>query len=306
MAHALMARFYGLPVRRIVLFIFGGVAEIEREPRKAHQEFWIAFIGPLSSVALGVLLLLGSWLLGGGLPGEALSWLGQINLALAAFNMLPGFPLDGGRVLRAVLWFLTGNHLRSTIIAARVGQLFAGGFMLLGMVQWFLTGNLFASFWTVFVGWFLWSAASGHLQLARTEGALADITLEHAIQHRLKLNWDWSLVYALDMMSLHGVRYSAPVMRDNELVGMFALEAVARVPRLNWGTVRVANLMRPVQGVPTVSIRSDLLETLRFMDAENADFIIVRDEQAPERVSVLDRHELLMFAERRRRAALAA
>lgn len=129
LAHSLVATANGLPVREITLFALGGVSQIEKNPASAKIEFWIAFVGPLTSAVIGVLCLMAERVIGGASdPWKAiLLWLGYINVALAAFNLTPGYPLDGGRVLRAIIWWRTGDAERSTRTAARVGQAVADG-----------------------------------------------------------------------------------------------------------------------------------------------------------------------------------
>src|SRR5579864_2306122 len=142
LSHSLVAQAHKLPVREITLFALGGVSVIEKESPNAKSEFLIAIVGPLTSLALGGVMLVGARALGGGAhsssPGIAiLFWLGTINISLGLFNMLPGFPLDGGRVLRAIVWWITGSMERATVIAARVGQAMAVIFIGGGIYEFF-------------------------------------------------------------------------------------------------------------------------------------------------------------------------
>ena len=165
LAHALVAKARNLPVQSITLFALGGVAHIERGAADAKTEFWIGIAGPVMSVVIGGLSLGLAWTIG----GDALStpstplmavlmWLSYINFMLAAFNMIPGFPLDGGRVLRALLWWTTGDADRSTRLAARVGQGVGFLFILIGVWQ-SLSGAGLGSLWIALIGWFLLDAA---------------------------------------------------------------------------------------------------------------------------------------------------
>jgi Zn-dependent protease len=137
LSHALVARARGLPVRRITLFLLGGMAQMEQEPRRPGTEFWMAIAGPLASIFLGFACLAVAWGVFGWnwwteatTPGQAiLVWLGYINLILAGFNLIPGFPMDGGRVLRAIIWRITGSSGRATLVAARIG-------MAVGWISW--------------------------------------------------------------------------------------------------------------------------------------------------------------------------
>lgn len=304
MAHALMAKFYRIPVRRIVLFIFGGMAEIEQEPKKASQEFWIALIGPISSVVLGGIFW-GAALLAGTTSalGVMLAWLGRINGLLTIFNMIPGFPLDGGRVLRAVIWFFSGDYLKATRIAVGGGQLFALVFVGVAAFDFLQSGDLFGSIWMLFIAWFLWSSATGHLNIAKLQNLLKDIPVGQLVANRVRLSPDWSVVYAIDVMSMGGPMRVAPVMKDNQMIGIFALDSVLPLPRFSWGSVRVANLMKSSSGLPSVSADTDLFETLRQMELKNADYMLVTNDSEP--MGIVGRHDLMRFAERRQRAAQA-
>ena len=172
LGHAFFALRNSVPVRAITLFFFGGVAEITREPKNAGAEFRIAIAGPLVSLMLAALFG-GLTVLGQGLPiveGPAL-WLARINLMLALFNMIPGFPLDGGRVLRAIVWHFSGDEFRATKLATGAGQLVAFGFIGVGIFN-ALTGDFANGLWFAFIGLFLNSAAAGSRQQAVAHNCL--------------------------------------------------------------------------------------------------------------------------------------
>src|SRR6185312_3707915 len=161
LAHSLVAKSNGLQVREITLFALGGVSQIEKNPTSAKLEFWMALVGPLASVIIGAFCVACARVLGkpSSSPITAmLLWLGYINFTLAAFNLIPGYPLDGGRVLRAVIWWKTGNADRSTHLAARTGQGVAFAFILLGIFEFF-RGAGFGGLWIAFIGWFLLQAS---------------------------------------------------------------------------------------------------------------------------------------------------
>src|SRR5215471_3909248 len=166
LAHSLLAKARGRRVRGITLFALGGVSQIESEAPDPESEFSISIAGPIASIAIGLVLLGTAWL-GGWLPGtgpttpviSVLVWLGYINIALAAFNMIPGYPLDGGRVLRAVIWWITHNADRSTRLASQIGQTVAFTIILLGLFQFFTKHANFGGLWLAFIGWFLLDAA---------------------------------------------------------------------------------------------------------------------------------------------------
>ncbi len=299
-AHALMALYYGIPVSRIVLFIFGGIAEIEEEARNAAQEFWITLVGPLSSALLGGLFFIGAFALGSASPvGAMFGWLGQINIALALFNMIPAFPLDGGRVLRAILWWGTRDYLRATSIAVGGGKLFALGFILLALLDFFSTGDLFSSLWLGFIGWFLWHFSRGQMAFSRLQHALRGMSVGHALRRHIKLQPDWSLLYALDVMSMQGPARVASVVYNDQTVGIFALESALHVPRLSWGQMRVRDLMRSVVGMPTMHPDTDLLNAIRRMERDDIDYMLIDD--GLKTLGVVGRGELLRLAEQQQR-----
>jgi Zn-dependent protease len=177
LAHSLVAQARGLKVRAITLFALGGVSQIQDDATDAKTEFWVAIAGPITSLIIGLGCLGIALVLGWQRSAEpqtavtgVLVWLGYINIALAAFNMIPGFPLDGGRVLRAIIWAITKNADRSTRIAARAGQVVAVLFILDGIWRYF-SGAGFGGLWIAFIGWFLMDAARAsynHAKLAAT------------------------------------------------------------------------------------------------------------------------------------------
>ncbi|MGB7568869.1 MAG: site-2 protease family protein [Chitinivibrionales bacterium] len=164
LGHSIVAQRYKVPVRVITLFLFGGVARIGAEPPSAIAEFFIAVAGPLVSLFLGLLF----WAIQPGVAGSGpllglAKYLAYINLSLALFNLIPGYPLDGGRVFRAIIWAITKNMSRATLIAAHVGRFFAFLFIFVGVWQMFM-GNLGGGLWTALIGWYLDNAASAQLQ----------------------------------------------------------------------------------------------------------------------------------------------
>jgi len=174
LAHSLVAQKRGLKVSSITLFALGGVSQIQEDATDAKTEFWVAIAGPLASLAIGfgcLGLALGLGWQRSTEPQTTLTgilvWLGYINIALAAFNMIPGFPLDGGRVLRAIVWAATKDKDRSTRFAARVGQVVAFLFILDGIWRYF-SGAGFAGLWIAFIGWFLLDAAKASYAQAQT------------------------------------------------------------------------------------------------------------------------------------------
>src|SRR5579862_4276576 len=181
MSHALVARARRLTTRAITLFALGGVAQIEKEPEDAKTEFLVGIVGPFSSAIIGLLCFGVAWSAGwrwGSAPAAPIEamfyWLGYINLMLAAFNMIPGFPLDGGRILRAIIWWSTGNGERSTLLAARTGQAVALLFIAFGIFRFF-GGAGIGGLWIAFIGWFLMQAAGASYATVALTAGLKDV-----------------------------------------------------------------------------------------------------------------------------------
>ncbi len=274
MAHALMALHYRIPVKRIVLHLFGGVAFIARDPERPAHEFWIAILGPLSSLSLA--LIFGAL---GNLPdltGAICRWLALINLTLAIFNLLPGFPLDGGRVLRAALWYFGGSYRKATRQASRVGQGMAALFVFFALLL-FLEGFWFNALWFVLIASFLYGAAS--LSYRMSAGGLPNESpLYRVLRHNVPLI-DARLPLALLAWRYldHAPDQAFPVFHEGALVGMVTAAQVERVPRLEWGRVRVADVMLPLTAFPILFITEPLESAKAQLDAYNVDHAPVFD-----------------------------
>lgn len=234
-SHSFVARARGVNVDEITLFIFGGAAKLKDEPRDAASEFLIAAAGPALSFALGAGILVVGEALEGSMPAPlraGLWWLGVINVALAVFNLIPGFPLDGGRILRAILWWRTRDVERATVGAARTGQVIAALFMTVGALLVLTTGN-WSWLWEVLIGWFLWSAATRSIRVARLKDAVEGVTVREVMTDRVPaIRGDQSA--RVGMAQATAVPWAgelAVIERDGSLVGVVsraALEDAAR------------------------------------------------------------------------------
>lgn len=275
LAHSVVAVRQGVPVRKITLFMFGGVAELEREPPSPRAEFLITIVGPISSFILGgIFLFLGSLVaridaLVSDPAGvisrlDALStlllWLGPVNIVLAVFNMLPGFPLDGGRVLRSLLWAVKGNLREATRWATWVGQAVAWLFIIAGVamvfgatIPFFGRGTL-GGLWLAFIGWFLNGAAvQAYRQVAtqdRLEGVLVSQMMSREV-HSVEAEATVAALVNDRIMSTD--EHAFAVMRADRLVGMVCLEDVQKVPRERWESTQVSDIMTPSERLSTLS-----------------------------------------------------
>jgi Zn-dependent protease/predicted transcriptional regulator len=272
LSHALVAKMRGLPVRAITLFALGGVAQIEKEAEDAKTEFWMGIVGPITSFVIGGICLGIAYALGWTPPGfpvrplpAMLMWLGYINISLAIFNMIPGFPLDGGRVLRGVIWWVTGNANRSTRIAARVGQFIAFAFIIFGVMRFF-GGAGFGGLWIAFIGWFLLNAARESYSQVAVAEALSGVRVTDVMSR------DYPTVdihanlqtFVEESLVRTGRRCFVAVLKDHP-EGIITLSDVRDVAQSRWPYTTVADVMRPLDQVRTVTPNSSLTEALEVM-----------------------------------------
>jgi Zn-dependent protease len=246
LAHSLVAGRYGQEVRRITLFIFGGVSESADEMPSARAEFWIAVVGPLTSLALGGLLLALANVAPPGIFAAALGWLGTINLTLAVFNLLPGFPLDGGRIARAAIWAWTGDFRKATRWAGYGGQFCGLLLMATGLLR-MLAGQWLAAVWVLVLGWLLMEAArSSYAQLALKEVlhrlTVADLMSTDVVTLAPQL----TIAEAIEAAFTRHDYHAYPVVQDGRLLGFLDRAQVEAVPPERWGAVRVADVMHDV------------------------------------------------------------
>jgi len=283
LAHALVALAQGLPVRRITLFMFGGVSNIEREPPSPATEFLVAIVGPITSLALGVTFqFLGAAVAAGpqlifGNFGEGLArlsplatlllWLGPINILLGLFNLIPGFPLDGGRVLRSILWALTDDLRRATRWASRVGQTVAWLFIINGIAMAFgarlpLFGSGFLSgLWLVFIGLFLNSAAVQSYRQVAIEDLFEGVPVAHLMRPNVPtVSPDLRINQLVDNYVMTTEEQAFPVVENDRLVGLVSVEDIHRVPREVWPTWPVSQIMTPADHIDVVTPRDDVTE----------------------------------------------
>lgn len=304
LSHALVARAEGLPVRSITLFALGGVAQIEREAETAKSEFWMAVVGPLASAAiggacLGIARALGwAWMSDPETPALAvLVWLGFINFSLAAFNMIPGFPLDGGRVLHAVVWWITGNAQRSIRIAAQVGRVVALLFIGYGLFR-FLTGYGFGGLWLAFIGWFLLDAAgTSYTQVRITEALrgvrVRDLMIRDCATVDLHAN--------LEAFIESGLKRSGSVcylvVYDNQPVGLISHREVRDIPRPQWPFRSVGDVMQPLEEMHPVPPDMPVSDALEEMGRERINQLPVAQNGRLE--GILSRASVLGFLQGR-------
>lgn len=304
LSHATVARSRGLPVKSITLFALGGVAHIEKEPDQAKTEFWIAIVGPITSAVIGSLLLLLGWALGWrqGLTPEApltavLVWLGYINLVLAVFNMIPGYPLDGGRVLRAVVWWATGSPMRSMQVASRVGRFVAAGFILWGLFQFF-TGAGFGGLWLALIGWFLLEASGAGYAQIRLMEALRGVRVGDVMSREcLTVDGRTNLDEFVRGQMLRTGRRCFLVSEGGRSVGLVTPGEIRQIPRAQWLYKTVGDVMRPMEELPTVAPDTPLEEALEQMGRQGLGQLPVAADGHLE--GIISRAQVLGFLETR-------
>jgi Zn-dependent protease/CBS domain-containing protein len=266
LGHSAAARAFGVPVRRITLFIFGGMAQIGTEPPRAGADFLIALAGPLVSGALAAVCW-GLQRAVAAAPALALfRYLAYINLILGLFNLIPGFPLDGGRVLRAAVWAWTGSLRRATLAAAAVGRGIAFVFILFGVWQ-MLGGRVTSGLWIAVLGWFLESAAAGQIQQQEVESVLAG----HRVRDAMTPGYvaapaDASLEALVDEHIIpRGARVFV-VTRGADPVGLITLHDLRKTPRERWGRTRAGEAMTPLGELQRVEPDTELWTAIEEMD----------------------------------------
>lgn len=301
LAHSLVAKARGMPVKSITLFIFGGVSDIEREPQSPGVEFQMAIVGPLASAiiggaAFGLLALVGN---GNLLLAAMLFYLGWANLLLAGFNMIPGFPLDGGRVLRSIIWKLSGNLQTATRWAARVGQGFAL-LLIIGGIWFFFTGDIVNGLWFAFIGWFLLQAAQAENTQVTMEALFKGVTVGQVMgPPPTSAQGDVPLQQLVDAYVLpHGIR-SIPIMRGDMLIGLMTLEDIRRIPRERWPWTPASESMTPVGKLQMARVSESLNDALPRLVARDVNQLPVVDE-AGRLVGMLSRDAILRYVEVRR------
>jgi Zn-dependent protease len=278
LAHSLMALRAGIPIPAITLFLFGGVSHMSEEPRKPGAELRIAVAGPLMSFALAALF----WLLHAAMRGIAvplvatgLSYLAWVNTALGVFNLLPGLPLDGGRILRAVVWWRTGSLARATRLASDMGKGLALGLMLLGALQLF-QGALLGGLWILFIGMFLRGMAQASYRNFMLRQMLGEMTLSDVmIRDVVTVDADLSVAALIDDYFLgHGFR-GFPVVEDGSTVGVVSLTDARRVPSADRSRVCVRDCMAPLEPARCVDPDATLTEALERMTGQNLERLLV-------------------------------
>jgi Zn-dependent protease/predicted transcriptional regulator len=269
LSHSLVARHYRIPVQSITLFVFGGLARIDHDPDSARKEFTIAIAGPLSSFFLaGCFWLVARSMHGNEMVAAVAGWLWEINAALAIFNLVPGFPLDGGRVLRGIAWGITGSFTRASQIASTSGRFFAYLMILTGIWQ-ALNGNWVGGLWLAFIGWFLLEAARESFAQVALHTTLTGVRAEDIMTSDVPtVTRDISLEEYVHEVLRTG-RRSHIVTGAGTPVGLVTLHSARAVPRDEWANTSIQAVMVPIDRVHSASPDEPALQVLERMQKED-------------------------------------
>ncbi len=294
LGHSLVAMRYKLAVKSITLYIFGGISEITSEPKDARSEFVIAFAGPFTSLLLAGLFYVITLLNRTVEPVFAISkYLALINLTLAVFNLIPGFPLDGGRVFRSIVWAITRNQRRATEVAGLLGRLIAFTFILLGV--WFIFhGNWTNGLWIAFIGWFLENAAASQVQQQRIHDLLTGHTVEQVMsQSCVMVSADVTLRQLVDEYILDRGQRCLVMMQGERPAGLLTLRDIRQVPRERWDSTLASQVMTPLSQVKRTTPETGLEKALEQMGSDGVNQLpIMKDGEV---AGMLSREDIVNY-----------
>ncbi len=283
LSHSLVANLNQIPIKKITLFIFGGMSQMSNEPKDPGAEFKMAVAGPGSSFVLaGAYFSIYRAMTGAGLPSEyyaAFAWLAQINFVLAVFNLAPGFPLDGGRVLRAAVWYATGNLQRATTFASRAGQ--GVGFALMAFGVLLFLGGQIGGVWLILIGWFLNQSAIASYRQMMVEQSLSNIDVGSIMSVDVatiapELNLE-------DLVNHYFLKFRFgrfPVVGNGSLLGVVTLHDIKEIPRDQWRDVTAGEIVEPIKDDRIVSPTDPAMKALAKMAAEDIGHLLVVDEDS--------------------------
>ncbi len=271
LGHSVVALRQGIKVQSITLFLFGGLASLEQESKTPADAFWVAIAGPLVSLILCGLLTVVH--LGAGITGPVAAILGvlaSVNLALALFNLIPGLPLDGGNILKALVWKITGNPYKGVAFASKVGQAFGWLAIASGLLPLILSGS-FGNFWNLLIGWFLLQNASRSAQYASLQQKMDGLTAAAAVTPNSPIvPAQTTLRDFADQRILNPDSWQKFLVTDKsgQLVGEFKLEDMRLISSDRWSEVLILNVMQPVDMTQIVSADQPLLEVVKLLETK--------------------------------------
>jgi Zn-dependent protease/CBS domain-containing protein len=294
LGHSWVSLRYKIPVSSITLYIFGGVSQISSEPTSAMSEFWITIAGPLVSFALAGIFALLSIFVSGFAPLLAIfKYLAYMNLVLGVFNLLPGYPLDGGGVLMAIVWGTTHNRHRAILIASAVGNLLAYLFIFFGVYLSF-GGDVLDGLWTTFIGWFVLNASSGQVRQERMKGVLSGHKASEAMSRNYTaIQSDTTLQYLVDDHILGGSRRSFIVEDAGKVVGLLTMHHLQNIPKDKWSTTTAVQAMTPVSQIKQIGPDAELWDSIEEMDRDGVNQLpVMTDDQIQ---GILTREDVISY-----------
>ena len=297
LGHSVVARHFNIPVSSISLFVFGGVSRIEAEPPSAKVEFLMAVVGPLVSFALAGLFGVLQLAFSSFAPLLALArYLAYINAALGIFNLIPGFPLDGGRVFRSIVWGVTGSLRRATVIAGNLGRFIGFLFILFG-VYLVIGGNFINGLWLGFIGWFLEGAALSQVQQQRLRDLLAGRRVSQVMsQAYTAVPPDISVQQLVDNLILSSGQRSFVVEQGGQVAGLLTMHCVKELPREEWPTTSVAQVMIPLAQVKRTQPEAELWVAMEEMNRDGVNQLpVMTDGQI---LGMLSREDVISYLRR--------
>ena len=303
LSHAVVARRFGLRVRDITLFIFGGAATLEGDPKRPLDEALIAAAGPLASLAIGIVLSVADAAIEQEQVGAIVGWLGYINISLGLFNLIPGFPMDGGRILHAILWRVRGDRNAATRNAAAVGRLF--GYVLIagGVYLIIQQVSLFGGVWLALIGWFLSNAAESTVAQMSVEHALRGIKVSEVMENDPpSVSPNMTVAELVNDRLIRGEHRSFLVRHeDGGLAGIVTLSDVRRMPRENWESARVTDIMTRYADLATIGPDAELEVALKLLQEREVNQLPVVTDEGRTAVGLLTRAGILRLIEARMR-----
>jgi Zn-dependent protease/CBS domain-containing protein len=284
LSHSLVAKRLKLPVSSITLFIFGGVSALEEEPRTAGHEFLIAIVGPLTSFIIGGLFAIATVIAyandaQNNVPGAVVQYLAFINIAVGIFNMLPGYPLDGGRVLRSALWSRTKNVVKATRWASHAGTFISFGLIAIGVLS-ILAGSFIGGAWFIIIGWFLRNTSEAAYQQVLFKNTLEGAKVSEMLNRTFhSAPPDISLT---ELVNEHMLRHSqrcVPIVVGGDLLGLVTMNDLQKFPHEEWPTTSAFKAMTPQEKLHVVSVDDDLTQALELMARHDVHQVPVMDHR---------------------------
>jgi Zn-dependent protease/CBS domain-containing protein len=304
LGHSFVAKAQGIDVKSITLFIFGGLASLEKESQTPAEAFWVAIAGPLVSLLLfGSFMAIGYGITASGPLAAILTVLASVNLALALFNLIPGLPLDGGNILKAIVWKITGNPYKGVTFASRVGQIFGWVAIASGLLPLLLFGS-FANFWNLLIGFFLLQNAGNAAQFARVQEQLTGLTAADAVTNDSPIvSANLSLREFADERILNWQNWHRFLVTDEngQLVGAISVDDLRTVNTALWSEKQVRDIMQPIEKSTTVQSNQPLLEVVQLLEQKKLSALPVLRENGV-LVGILEKTSVINLLQKRAEA----